>query len=320
MATEDRYSVRWALVAGWGLVRQAGRYLGLAYAASLALALPLAAALASTLEDGMGRSEAGERMRDGFDALWHQSFSARAQGLAKSFDPGVVGIGAVFDGLDGLVTGQLFHAHVAIVGVGLIYLAVWTFLASGLVARFSGRSTRVSFFAEAAHYFPRFAALAALAAVVYALLLGPLLTLLGGAVEEINRETLDERVHFAWVLGKYAIVWAGVWATSVLFDYARVVAVARDCPPIAENLRRAARLVWRHKRRVFGLSGALFGVSVALTLSYWAIAPGAEGGSWPAILWAFAVGQLYLFARIALRGWIYAAQTALGCTLAGEDA
>lgn len=305
------HAIRQALLEGLVHVRGARRYLGLAYLASLALALPLAAALATTLEHSFGRGETNERMRDGFDSLWYQGFSGRAEGLASTFDPSIVGIGAVFNGLDALVTGRLLEHNAAIVGVGLIYLAVWTFLAAGLLSRFCGRSDERSFFAQAAHHFPRFAVLAAAAGLLYYVVFGPLHTGLGKLVDDINREQLDERVHFAWVVGKYAVLWSIAWTISLVFDYARVVAVRDELPPLAVNLRRALGIVLRNKLRTYGLSVCLFVLSVAAMMVYWMVAPDAMGGSPFGILVAFLIGQAYLLVRIGLRGMTWAAEASM---------
>ena len=313
------HSIRLSLLEGLAHVRGAKRYLGLVYLASLALALPLAAALATTLEHSFGRSETSERMRDGFDALWYQGFSGRAEGLASTFDPSIIGIGAVFNGIDALVTGRLFDHNAAIVGVGLIYLGVWTFLAACLLSRFCGRSDQRSFFAHGAHHFPRFAVLAVLAGVLYYMIFGPLHTGLGKLVDEINREQLDERVHFAWVLGKYALVWSIAWTVSLVFDYARVVAVRDELPPLATNLRRALGIVLRNKLRIYGLSLGLFLMSVVAMSIYWLVAPGAEGGSPFAILVAFLIGQAYLLVRIGLRATTWAAEASMTSLVSRED-
>jgi hypothetical protein len=302
---------------GLALVRGASRYLLLAYVGSFVLALPLAAAMKRSIARSVGRSEVGARIREGFDGLWYQGFMAKADGLAASFDSSVVGIGSVFNALNGLVTGKPLDVHVLIVAVSLAYLALWVFLGAGLVARFAAVRSN-GFFADAVRHFPRFVALAGVAGVMYWLILGPLRSGLGELVEQINHETIDERVHFAWVLGKYAVVWSLVWVVALVFDYAKIASVLREGESLPMNLRRALGLVVGNKKRTVGLSAALLSEFVLLTVVYWAVAPGAGYGSWAAIVGVFVLGQGYLVGRIALRGWFYASQTVMARGLLGS--
>jgi hypothetical protein len=135
-------------------------------------------------------------------------------------------------------------------------------------------------------------------------------------VDELTREAIDERVHFLWTSARYAIVWGLSWTVSLVFDYARALAALRDRPPLRENLVAAVRLVASHKLCTFSLSASLFGIGVALVCAYWALAPGAGPGSGAAIVAAFALGQAYLLARIGLRAWFLAAQTAVAREIA----
>ena len=305
--------VKQALQGGARLVRGTLRYAGLAWLISFLLALPLAALMRSHLAGSMGRSLAATRLREGWDDLWFQGFEVRAKGLAATFQPSVVGVGAVLDGLDSMLTGNLWLQHGALLGVGLVYALAWVFLSAGFIGTYVGRGEG-GFMARGAHLFPRFVALALLAAPLYGVILLVILPGLGGLVETINRETIDERIHFAWVAGKYLVVWLGVWVVSLVVDYARVLSARTPKRGLIPVVRGAVGLVWSRRGRVFGLSACLLLVGAALFGAHAIVAPGAGDATWAAVLAAFLVSQAYLFARILLRCATFASE----CVLADQ--
>jgi len=304
-----------ALSEGTRLVRESSKYVLLAYATSVALALPLAAALFTTLHASFGHGAAAETMREGFDDLWFQGFSARTEGLSSTFGPSVVGVGPVLDALDALVSARILFNHPSIVGVGLTYLVAWILFSAGFVAWYSGRREH-GFFGEAARYFPRFAALAAVAAAMYALVFGVVLPSLTALVDELVREVTDERAHFAFTVAKYLVVWAIAWCVSLVVGYAKILSVIEGRLPMRKTLIRAARTVLTNKREVFGLSAAVAILTIAVMLLYWIVAPGVGQESWAMVLLAFATAQVYLVFRVAIRCLIHASQTRLCISLA----
>lgn len=290
---------------------QSKRYILLAYATSFLLALVLALALASDLSATLGNSMAGEYLRNGFDALWYRSFTASATGLAKTFGPGVVGIGAVLKGLDQMLAGEIMHNYGSVVGLGMLYLILWTFFSAGFISVYASPEEQPGFFARAAAFFPRFLLLAALAGATYFLLFHFVLNWLNKAVEELTRETIDERVHFAYVALKYVVIWLLVGSVNLVFDYSKIFVVVKDHNNALSAPWHALRLVLTNFGRTYGLYLSIGLVWVVAMLVYWLIAPGAGQSSWITILAAFALGQIYLLVRISTRCLFYAGQTAM---------
>jgi hypothetical protein len=298
-----------------GILRaqQCMRLLWLAYAFNVALALPLAIAVADQLAQSIGPSIAGETMLQGFDHLWFRGFDVRASGLAATFEPGVVGIGGVLRALDALVTGALLDLHPSIVAAGVVYLVGWVFLASGFLARFVGGET--NFFGAAARHFPRLVTLAAFSWLLYAITLKGLLPLLADLVAVVTYDTTDERFHFVCTLGKYAVVWVSMWTLSLVCDYAKIIAVARPDDPLHHCVGRALVLLLVNPRAVFGLSAALLGLGLGFLLLYAVIAPGADQHNGFKIGIAFLISQTYVLGRVALRCVGIAAQAELATSL-----
>ena len=292
-------------------VLQSKRYVLLAYVVSVLLALVLAVALSASLTDSLGNSLAGENLRKGFDPLWYSNFSAAARGLSTTFEPGVVGIGAVLKGLDQMLGGEIFHNDVAIAGVGILYLLLWTFFSAGFISLYAASEGQPSFVERAAAFFPRFLLLAALAGVAYFLLFYFVLNWLNNAVEELTRETIDERVHFAYVAVKYGVVWLLVVGINLIFDYSKIFVVLKNHANALSAPWHAMRTVFSNFGSTFGLYLSIGAVWVVLMLLYWLVAPGAGQSSWLTIAGAFFLGQIYLLVRIGTRCLFYAGQTAM---------
>lgn len=304
-------SIGRALAQGIRRVGAAPRYLLLVYFLNVAVALVLGFALAGALEDSLGSSLAAGNLRESFDELWYRGFSAGASGLAATFDPAVVGIGAVFSSLDTFLRGGLFYQYAGIVGAGLLYLLAWTFFAGGFIACYRRPAQEGSFFQQGARFFPRFALLAVMAGVLYWLIFHFVAPWAGDRVASLTHETIDERVAFAYTLIQYLLIWCLVWLVSMVFDYSKILVVVQDHRNALTAPLHALGFVRRNLGRALGLYLATGLVWVVLLLVYWAVAPGAGQSSTVPLLIAFLIGQLYILARIAVRCLFYAGQTAL---------
>lgn len=316
-----RPTTGYAVSEGLSRVGASPRLVLVAWLVSLAVAAPLATVMHSLLADAIGHSEAGQRLVEGWDGLWYRSFEARAQGLGKTFGPGIVGIGAVLSGLDRLTTGTLSTIAGPVLGAGLVYALAWVFIAGGVLGTYLRGPDGAGLWREGARHFPRLLALGLFALVGYGLVLGMVLPALGRWVEAATIDVIDERVAFGWTLGKYAVVWGLLWLVSLVHDYAKVFTVMRPELGALAALREGLRFVMARPRVVFGVSAtvvALFGVA---TLAYWVIAPGAGDDNAFRILVGFGIAQGFVALRIGVRCLGYASRVALvGAALPGEAA
>lgn len=308
-ASSEPVTARAAVVAGWDHVRRHWASVGVAYLLSLLLALPLAAAIGMGLRQSLAHREAAERMVEGWDGLWHRSFSAQAQGLETTFDPGVVGIGAVLRSLDALVTQRLLDLPPPLVAAGLCYLAGWVLLSGGLLARFRGDPRGVV--QLGAIHSRRLLTIAAVGWLAWALVLGWLLPALGELARASTRDVIDERIVAAWILGKYAVVWILVLAIRVVIDYAKVAAVDDPARSPFAALRLALALCRRRALAVIGTVTILGAVSLGLLGAYAVVAPGTAQDNGLELLVAFAIGQASVVARVVMRAWTLASAQAL---------
>jgi hypothetical protein len=187
------------------------------------------------------------------------------------------------------------------------------FLHAGFLGRFVAGEP--SFLFGAARHFPRVLALAAASWLLYVIVLRIVLSYAADVVEAATYDADDERVHFAWTLAKYGVVWAMVWTVSLVFDYAKIAAVARPEESLRRCLRRGFARVRSRPRAVYGLSAAVLGLGLVFLLLYALVAPGADQQSGFAIGMAVLVSQTYVFGRVALRCLGIAAQAELAAML-----
>ncbi len=293
-----------------GLWRVKRYILGL-YAVNLMLALALGSVVGRAIYRSLGNSRAAENLVQGFDSLWYGSFSATAQGLARTFHPAVVGIGAVFENLNDFLQGRLFEGEGIFLGLGLLYLLLWTFFSAGFISRFLSRAQTPDFWQAAAGFLGRLVLLAILAGMVYYLLLGVFLDFLSGWIRGLTRDTTDERIVFFLTLGKYGAVWFLVWWVNMVFDYSKIIIVDRNLRMVPLAPVEAFGLVLKHPLKTMGLYYLLGITSTLMILIYWMVAPGAGASSAGEIWAAFLLGQLYIILRMCLRVWFYSSQVAL---------
>lgn len=294
------------------------RYLLLIYLVNFLLVFVLSLSVMQAIQTSLGKSLVAEKLVNSFDGLWYRSFSAQAKGLASTFDPGVVGIGAVLNGLDAFLKGGIIKNYPAVVGVGIVYLLMWAFFAGGLISVYSQQESQNSFLSQAARFFPRLLILAIMAGILYFIIFKFIFIGLTKLVNNLTRETLDERVHFAYTLIKYLLVWLLVWSVNLWFDYGKIITVLRDHKNVFTIPVHAVKTVFSSLGKTYGLYFTIGIVWVILMLLYGLIAPGATQSSWLTIFLAFLVSQVYVLARIWTRCLFYAGQTHMCSALLGK--
>lgn len=303
--------------------RNVARHYGLVLlvlATNVGLALLLAVPFAFLVERDLAHTGASSEMMYGFDYDWWSLWHARAQGFASDFGPDLVGVGFAFRNLDllllGQVAGGLFSTgtgpDAAILGLGVLYLLLQTFLSGGLLAIFrSNGGWTVRGLAHAGgFYFGRLfrVSLLALAAagLVFALD-APLAARLDG----LARHAVSERSALALTLGRHGLLLLALLLVHMVASYAKVIVVAEE--------RRSALLAFvssvgfcaRHLAAVLGQYAGVGGVGLLLLGLFSVADAGLHVVGWKTQLVALALFQLFVAARIALRLGLLAAQLAL---------
>lgn len=296
---------------GWRRVAGAPAVVAGVFVLTFVLALPLALALHGLLQAHLGRSLMAGPAAEGVNYDWWQEFSSQATGLGTTFTPRIIGFAATLDSMSSLLDAQ--WKIVPIATVLAAYLALWTFLAGGILDRYARqRPTRAhGFFAASGVFFFRFVRLALVAGAVYWWLFAYVhVWLFDEWYRWMIHDNSVERVALLWRIAMYVAFGTALLLVNILFDYAKIRIVVEDRRSVLGALSAALRFCRRHPRRVF----LLYGVNSAtflIVIAAWALmAPGVtDAGS--LMLVAFLVGQVYVIVRLALKLHFLASQTAL---------
>lgn len=284
------------------------------YLASVILALPLAWAMKGILEGAIGSSLVHEKLRQGFDLAWYGEFSFERRGLATSFGPDVIGILPVLSNLERLLDGQVLQVDTTIFLAGGVFLLAWAFFAGGILDRYARSDepySRGRFFTESGEYFFRFVRLLLLAILIYWGIFRWVAPALNRWLENATRDVAAERTQLAYALGFYAVVGLLLVLVNVAFDYAKIALVVEQRRSAVLAFLRGLGFLFSHLVRTLSLYFLLVLVGLVLVGVYALVAPGPGQSRVATIALAFLLGQAYLVARLLLKLWFLASQTAL---------
>jgi hypothetical protein len=300
---------RTALADGVGRVGRAPAILAGVWLATAAVSLPLAAAMRGQLAQHLGASLAADSALAGSNYVWMQEFAAQATGIGVTFKPTIIGFGAVLDNLSALLDD--LSRPVAIVAGAAAYAVIWLLLAGGIIDRYArDRATRSSgFFAAAGTFFFRFLRLGAVMWAVYAVLFAYVHRWMFGPVwNGLTRDITEERTAFAIRAALYAAFGLLLCGCNLLFDYAKVRAVVEDRRSMLGAIAAAARFLRQNPGPAVALYAADAALWILVVALYALAAPGVGGARWEP---GFAVGQLYVAARLWTKLVFWASETAL---------
>jgi hypothetical protein len=266
----------------------------------LLITAPFAAVLHSRLQQSLSVQPPVSLNETEIDPEWWMDFRDQARGLEATFTPAVLGFAATLDGISGVLDGRALPA--ALLLPFILSIVAWAFIWGGTLRRFqAGRRLGAGGFARAGvSHLISFVILAAIAAAInvalyltlHKVLFGPVYTALAGM-------TGSERDAFLVRVVLYVIFFTPVAIVGLVADYARVVTVAGGVASPIAALRSAIAFVRARTSAVITLyviTGLIF---VVVTIGYGAleVVGGSQVGGWRAI----AIGQAYVFVRLAIR-------------------
>jgi len=295
-------------------IRRVGRAPALlagVWALTMLVSAPLAIVLRGMLAQHLGSSLAADSAVSGVNYDWMQEFAEQASGVGATFRPTVIGFAAFLDNLSAFVDDV--PRPLVVVAAASIYILGWLFVAGGIIDRLArDRPIRAhGFFAACGVFFFRFLRLAAAQWIVYAFLFGATHAwLFDRLYQRMIHEVAVERTAFVARAALYIVFGVLVAACSVVFDYAKVRAVVEDRRSMLGAINAAIWFISRHYAAavtLFLFDVLLFAIVVA---AYAVLAPGARGAG--ATMWlGFAIGQLYILARLAVKLAFWASEAAL---------
>jgi len=105
-----------------------------------------------------------------------------------------------------------------------------------------------------------------LAGAIYILLFRYALSWLTDLVDNLTRETIDERVHFTYTLLKYLAFGLVLWTVNMIFDFAKIITVVRDRGNVLTAPIKAAGVVFGNLGKTYGLYFIVGGLWIALMI------------------------------------------------------
>jgi hypothetical protein len=313
--------------------RRMARSYGLVFvvlASNLGLAALVALPFQERLADELENREAAGNNLYGFDPAWWGAWHDRQSGFARDFGPEIFGAGFAFRNLELLLNGRLpaglLPASEAeggsgggpsvdpmILGLGLAYLLLQTFLAGGLLGVFraaSGAWTVRGLLHGSGFYFGRLVRVAIIGLVV-ALVVFRLNVPFARWADRMARESVSETTALAWAFGRHLLLLLVLLLVNLVSGYAKAIVVVEE--------RASALLAWVSAlgfclRRAPAVLGQYFGVALLTVVALWlwtSLDSLFVTTGYKTQLLALLLMQAFVLARIALRMALLAGQTAL---------
>ena len=304
--------MRDAARAWWNGVRSvvaAPRLVGWIWLSGLLFALPLALVVADSIHGSLGASTTGRDLLEGLDLVWLDEHRSGTRGLGATLEVSQIGAGAFLDNLESWFSGELFTQQPGIVAAGLAFVVIWAFLLGGAMAYLqSGERPRLRGFAAFGGEFVfRFVRLAGVMGVAYYFVYR-FSRWLFERVEEAVRDVTVEKAVLVYYLVAAVVTVVLLALLRMASDYAKAAIVVEDRRSALLAALRGFRFVLTHPIRTFALVVVVALVGLGALWLYDLVGSGVGQRSWPAVVAAFAVGQLFLAFRIALRLSLVAGQ------------
>ena len=300
-----------ALFDGMTRVASAPVVLLCVYLITLMTTLPFSMLMRDSIASHLGSSLAAEEAARGFNYRWLIEYQSQAGELGKTLRTTVIGFAAVLDNLSALLDRE--DRPASVLWLGVAYLLLWLFLAGGILDRYARRRPTRSheFFSACGVYFVRFLRLAPVIAITYYVLFAYVHPFLFNTIyANLTRNVTAERTGFFYRVALYGVFVALLIAANVIFDYAKVRAVVEDRRSMIGAITASLRFIRRNFSAVAGLYAVNGMIFLAVLFIYAIVAPGVGGT--PVRIWlGFAVGQIYLLARLWVRLVFWASEASL---------
>ena len=301
-------------IEGFKATRKASQMVVLLFLINFIFSLFLAIPLYHSLKESIGQSQVGEKMTESFDYLWWQEFRDKSQGLEKTFTPSLIGKGALLNNLESLVEMRVLEAPPIVLTTGFLYIILHIFLAGGILSIFNKEIPRFSmkgFFKGAGIYFSRFLLLM-LVSWLFFLAIGIFLKRgLDSILDNVSRNSISEVTPFYLGLLFSAIIYFFLLFVQMVFDYARLKIVMEERRNILKVTWEAFGFVFRHLGSTLGLFYLIFIGSAAASVIYIFIKELIPQSAFLGVLAAFVFQQMFIFAVIWIRCWLYTSQMQL---------
>jgi len=318
-----------AIRRGFDAVSRNRGLVALVWAVNLATAAILAVPLAGLLERDLRNTELAANMMYSFDYGWWSAWHDGQKGWTATFAPDILGTGFAFKNVDLLLRGELparlfvpraddeeeaaAGLDPVILGLGVAYLVVQTFLAGGLLGVFrspQGGWTVRGLLHGSGFYFGRLLRVAALGLVAFAIVFA-VARPFNRWVDDRAAAAVSESTALAWSLSRYAILFAALAFVHMLSSYAKVIVAVEERSSAVLAWVSAAGFCLANLRRTVAPYLVVGLAAVVLLLLWKAADASVDTVGYRTQLLTLAFGQAFVLGRIGLRLWLLASQVAL---------
>lgn len=218
--------------------------------------------------------------------------------------------------------GALSSVFNQIVWIALLYMAVNTFLAGGILSILREQDAKfslTSFSSGCGNYFFRFFRLFLVFGILLVLVAFLLIALLGALFSAVTAEALSEVTAFVWWI-VVAVVFLFVMMLVIMVeDYAKVIVVTSDARSMLRTAWRSAGFVFRHFFRAVGLQLLMLLIPIVLFAIYLWLDLSIGMASAGTILLMFILQQLFILSRVWARVFFFSGELYLYEALAPMD-
>ena len=280
---------------------------------NLLFSLILAVPMYTSLEESIGRSEAGDRMVKGFDYIWWEEFRDQSRGIETTFSPSILGKGAVLDNFVHLIHfGETRLPRVLLLFLAL-YILLHTFLSGGIISIFNMDVPAFSlrgFFSGAGKFASRFFLLMVFSWVFFFLVI-TFRDFLSTLVNSVSETARSEILPFYLSLISSLFVYAVFLFFQMVFDYARIKTVIEDRRNALQTTGDAFIFVFKNIGSTMGLFYLLLLTNLVLTVIYILLKEIFPQTSAVSIFVIFIIQQMFICSFIWVRCWLYSSQLEL---------
>jgi len=299
---------------GFKATKQTVAVVVLIFVLNLAFSVILAVPMYHSLKESFGDSLVGENMAEGFDMLWWEEYKDQSEGFEKTFVPSIIGKGAILNNLEGLVLMTFLRLPPAILILGLLYILLRTFLAAGILSTFHERVQKFSlkrFFGEAADFFFRFFVVTLLSLVFFFGLLVPINRWFQIIRNNVAQHTFSEITPFILGLFFSTLMLFLIFFLQMAFDYIRIQIVVEERTDVLTAVREGVRFILRHPGSTLALFYILVLINLGITIVYLILHSLVPQTSFVGVFVSFLIQQVFIFAIIFNRCWLYAGEIEL---------
>lgn len=278
------------------------------------LSLFLAVPMYHSLRNSFGDSLVSNTMVEGFDHLWWEEFRDQNEGLENTFNPEIIGVGALLINLENLTKMRFLSLPPSVLFFGFIYILFHTFLAGGVLTIFRPENPSFSlksFFSGGGNFFLPFVLYMLLFWFFLFFLIGSLNSWLAQISRGVSNNAFSEVLPFALELIFSAVILFLILFIHMIFDYIRIQTVHFKEKGVFHNIVFGVKFVLKNIGATLGLYILIGITGVILSLLYVLLASLIHQTNVIWIMAGFIIQQLFIFGIIWVRCWIYAAESEL---------